>query len=613
MQSLFYRSIVALFCLVYLWLALDLAQKKSPTWDEPGHLAAGYSYWINGDHRLLTGNGVLSQRLSTLPLLWTHPAYPTREEQEAMQRDPFQIGRRFLWFMGNDGKAILFATRVPNVLVGLALGFGVLAWASALFGPNGGLLAFVLYVTCPAIIANSALLTTDIDTAALFLLATWAAWRLTERYAWPRAVTLGVSLGLLMVTKFSFPIFLGIAGILFTAGILRAKPLKVGWPGRAPDSPRESSPRLLAIALAGLEVILVAALVIWSIYGFHHSESGYALDWDGLGIGTITQRVAAFLRPVLPEPYVMDLAGFRKLVSGRGAFFHGEYSSTGFWLFFPGAFMVKTPFALLATLLIAATVLLTGNSESTVKWRAFPLAVLCGVYFACAVFSKVNIGHRHILPIYPALCVLSGAAANLVVRNRRVGLYTLGIVIPWCTIEALHVHPLELSYFNQFAGGTQNGWRWLVDSSCDWGGELPALRDWLQKNTRAGDAPPYLIYFGTAPPDYYGIKAKTIEYFFSSSAPYSQIIHQGLYCVSASALQYGSFQAPGPWREEYENLYQASSGRFLQGTDKTRRYQLRCGAPRSIQRAPDIAPLQSAAATHATGDRRRELFDLSLG
>lgn len=559
---MFYRTAVALFALFYLWLALDLARNKSATWDEPAHLAAGYSYWVNGDHRLLTSNGVLSQKISTLPLLWMRPAFPSPEEQEALHRDSIQIGRRFLYFMGNDAKAILFASRIPNVLVGLALGFGVLVWARALFGPNGGLLAFVLYATCPAIIANSALVTTDIDTAAVFFLATWASWRLSERCTWQGAAFFGFSLGLLMVTKFSFAILLGVAGILFATRLIRIKPLRIGWPESVPDSPGTPLPRLFSFAFAGLEALLVSVFVIWAIYGFHHTESGYALDWDGLGMGTITQRVASVLRPVLPEPYVMDLAGFRKLVTGRGAFLHGEYSTSGFWLFFPCAFLIKTPVPLLVTLLLAATILLTNYSDNTLKRKALPLAVLGVAYLACAVFSKVNIGHRHILPIYPAFCVLSGAAANLLVRNRRIGLCTLGIVAPWCTIEALQLHPLELSYFNQFVGGTENGWRWLVDSSCDWGGELPAFRDWLQKNTRDGSPRTYFIYFGTAPPGYYDIKAKPIEYFFSSNEIYAQVLHGGLYCISASALQYGSFQAPGPWREEYENRYQVLRADF---------------------------------------------------
>ena len=48
--------------------------------------------------------------------------------------------------------------------------------------------------------------------------------------------------------------------------------------------------------------------------------------------------------------------------------------------------------------------------------------------------------------------------------------------------ESLWRWPNYLAYFNQLAGGPSHGYRHLVDSSLDWGQDLPALNNgWLQR------------------------------------------------------------------------------------------------------------------------------------
>ena len=42
---------------------------------------------------------------------------------------------------------------------------------------------------------------------------------------------------------------------------------------------------------------------------------------------------------------------------------------------------------------------------------ATPLLALLLVYWIFALTTHLNIGHRHLLPIYPALCILAGGAA----------------------------------------------------------------------------------------------------------------------------------------------------------------------------------------------------------
>jgi len=110
------------------------------------------------------------------------------------------------------------------------------------------------------------------------------------------------------------------------------------------------------------------------------------------------------------------------------------------------------------------------------------------LYGAAAMTTSLNIGHRHILPIYPPLFVLCGACA-LYFRSLkfRAGAIVISILTCWQVAESFAVRPDYLSYFNQAAGGPEGGYRHLVDSSLDWGQDLPGLKKVADgKRSRAG-------------------------------------------------------------------------------------------------------------------------------
>jgi hypothetical protein len=76
-----------------------------------------------------------------------------------------------------------------------------------------------------------------------------------------------------------------------------------------------------------------------------------------------------------------------------------------------------------------------------------------------------------------------------------------GMTAFWAVTYAA-VYPFPLTFFNQFAGGPGNGFKYLSDSNLDWGQPLKALRSWMREH---GVAHVNLAYFGTADPAYYGI------------------------------------------------------------------------------------------------------------
>src|SRR5262249_53001632 len=115
---------------------------------------------------------------------------------------------------------------------------------------------------------------------------------------------------------------------------------------------------------------------------------------------------------------------------GHAAFLNGHFSMTGWRLFFPYTFAVKMPIATFVVMFLAIIATIsrlrqaTGRGES--RWHSirdfFPLWVLLAVYWSAAIGNHINLGNRHILPVYPPVFVLCGVAADWIDRglNSRV-------------------------------------------------------------------------------------------------------------------------------------------------------------------------------------------------
>ena len=95
--------------------------------------------------------------------------------------------------------------------------------------------------------------------------------------------------------------------------------------------------------------------------------------------------------------------------------------------------------------------------------------------------SPLNLGERHLLPTYPALLILAGAASGWF-RSEHRRFWSAAVVALLAVLgaESMAIRPHYLAYFNVLAGGPESGYRHLVDSSLDWGQDLPGLKRWLE-------------------------------------------------------------------------------------------------------------------------------------
>ena len=126
------------------------------------------------------------------------------------------------------------------------------------------------------------------------------------------------------------------------------------------------------------------------------------------------------------------------------------------------------------------------------------------VYFVLSITSAIDIGVRHILPIYPFLYVAAAATLASLSWRRAARFAMMGLGVLQIA-ECASITPHYLAFFNAASGGPGNGPRYLVDSNIDWGQDLKKLAAWLRAH---GTHSAVVLYFGNAPMPYYGIDAK---------------------------------------------------------------------------------------------------------
>jgi len=324
-------------------------------------------------------------------------------------------------------------------------------------------------------------MTTDIAVTFFALLAMYSFDRWARRPSRRWQVISGVTLGLAIAAKFSAIILLPVVGLLA---------LYAGW------RERHMATKLMALAA----IFIIGAAAVWAVYRF---------------------QVGPFDSPAItvPAPSLWDglLRVKERDEEGRMAFLLGKLSPKGWWYYFPVALAVKTPLPTLLLLLAAivsglASIYRLGKQGSLAKlgrsvWSAPGLILLPVVYLAVSMRSSLNLGYRYILPVLPFLFIVisSQFTSRPSEKARRQAAQVVGLILGvWLVAEAGLIYPNHLAYFNQAAGGPDNGYKILADSNLDWGQNLKRLKAWLDEQ-HIGQV--HLAVFTGSLPERYGIRA----------------------------------------------------------------------------------------------------------
>jgi len=500
-----YAAVLLLLCLFAQTMAH--ARAASITFDEGPHLAIGYATLRTGDFRLqpVHIHPPLANCMAAAPLLLQNDLPDPRAIPGWEIASLSAITDEIVWQYPHPRRLAL-ASRFPIILMTLLLGAVVFRWARDLFGAWAGLLALFLYAFDPNVIAHGSLVTTDTavvlwGTTALFMIARYL--RSARRRYWVGA---GIVLGLALGSKVSAVSLVPVIGLLCLVG-----PRRVAWPRRF---------------LTAAGCLSLAALVLWAVYGFE-------------------------VRPLpglpLPLPAATHVAIYRSLQEhyqlGHPSFLLGRNSDHGWWYYFPVAFALKTPLPTLLLLAVAGWQAGKWAGLQVCKFASLqmgkwgPLVLFPALYAVSTLFSSVNIGYRHLLPILPFLFIFASRLTFHVSRftfhvsriTHHVLRFTFYALLACHLAITLHLSPNYLAYFN-----LPGGYRYLVDSNLDWGQNLWQLRDWMQENEVEQV---YYAHFSPARPQVYGVSADFLppDPRAVSFAPFDPA--PGVYAIGTTVLQ----------------------------------------------------------------------------
>lgn len=537
--------IVAGLLLLLATLLFTSARQESQVFDESIHLYAGFEYWKHADFGTNPEHPPLAKMMAAIPLLSMHLKEPPQFPAPFFKIVDFTNGARFLY--GGDADAILLRARMVVALFTLALAALVYLAAAEMFSPLAGLFALGLFVFEPVMLSNGALVTTDMPLACLFFATVYAFYRFLKKPSAGRLALCAVAAGLTMIAKHSGALVLPTLLLLaLTDYLLRLAPSSIL--AEVDERPRHLNLGQLAGALAVIGV--VAYGFIWTIYGFR-----YAARPDKLVMVPTLAQYATNLKPLqhtvitffarhhlFPEAYLYGWTDILQIAGERFSFVFGHLFHTGQWFFFPGVFVIKTTLTLMILLALVPFAGVRGRR------REFLFFTIPAAFFLLvSIASVLNLGVRHILPIYPFCIVLAGGAAAALACRSKTWRVAVGALLAFTVVSSLHSYPDFLAYSNEAAGGPSNTWRLVVDSNDDWGQGLKWTKTYMDQHP-AEDC--WFNYFNfLVNPAYYGIHCKPLPSsmalrFLGSPNDIPSTISGTVYLSSIETS--GLFWGPGP-------------------------------------------------------------------
>jgi hypothetical protein len=216
---------------------------------------------------------------------------------------------------------------------------------------------------------------------------------------------------------------------------------------------------------------------------------------------------------LLPESYLYGLADVGYVVGFSHSYIFGRVYPHGVWFYFPAAFLIKSTISLLLLLLLVPFAIAFRGARYR-RELAF-LIIPAGIYFLVAVLSTLNIGIRHILPVYPFLIILAGWGSAELIRAKRKLAYAVALVLAFGIFSSLRVFPVYLAYANELWGGPANTYKYLSDSNADWGQQLKSVKEYLDERHVKNC---WFAYFAdvVVDPRYYGVPCKPLTTIASS-------------------------------------------------------------------------------------------------
>jgi hypothetical protein len=563
-----------------LMFALGIMSMKSESAivDELAHIPAAYSYDHYGDYRLNPEHPPLLKNLAGLPLQFMSLKFPVDEPSWATDvNGQWEAGWNFIYHLGNNANQILFWARLPILLMAVGFTFILYRYVRYHWGIAAGLLVTFFYTLSPNIIAHARYVTTDVGASVFIFIAIAVFLRFIHSSTSRNLIWLSLALAAANLVKFNsvilYPFLLVIAILaawanlghndrtrfrLYVGGLISASALSLIW------IYLYYLPNVMNMPGPVQEKLVRGSLV----YG------------PGLKAADILSQMShyAVLRPFVQ--YVLGiLMVFGRIQGGNITYFNENIKNGSYHLYFFELFALKTQIAFLILMTISLAVGLgalwfgrKSISAFLMRWKGslrthlaeWTFGLFAIFYFLIAVTGNLNLGIRHILPIYLPLFFVVGISIVRVMRGllktswRPWSQLLFGALVIWYGLSTILAYPSYTAYFNEFIGGGGNADNYFSDSGVDWGQDLIHLHDYVKANHIDTLA---LDYFGGGEPRYYFCDRKydASGYIVGTSDGYN-CTHSGLVLWHSSYGEYtGQYIAVSETYLENDRYYAAVS------------------------------------------------------
>jgi hypothetical protein len=449
----------------------------SNTVDEPFHIASAVAMYDAEKETSGVEQPPLTRVVSGLPLYLRGVRLPPNMVNTTVvsMRDAYLQGTQILFHSNLSYWQVLRTARLGMLifpLIALLYLYLLAAWIGNEFVAA---MSVVFFSLDPAFIGHSAFVGNDVAACTGYLAATYHGLRWVMLGSLRRAAAMGIALGAAIAAKFSC-IFV-LPALVF---LMMLQPLS-GYQGEWPKTLRAYFRRWPSVGQMAV-VAIVAFVTLWGTYFFNVDRMSNQSMFDDAQ-SSFLHLPSRIRNAEVPMPS-FEL-GMMKLVShnkSNNGYLNGRFSDSGWWYYFPEAIALKEPIALLAGLLVAG-LLLFMPGRGAGWWSIAAILIPPAVFLAAAMTAHIDIGIRHVLPVFPFLYLF---VCFQLIRAGAKGLAFLAVLILTAIIESAWIAPNYVESFNLIAGGPAQGPKYLIDSNIDWGLDVAQLADWLHSDQARG-------------------------------------------------------------------------------------------------------------------------------
>ncbi|MCD6422582.1 MAG: glycosyltransferase family 39 protein [Elusimicrobia bacterium] len=481
-----FNAYLCFFLCLFILLGSISIIEKSPTFDEPLHLADGIANFKFLKFRFGIEHPPFLRLMAALPSFFYELKFPAskeliRKKSEVKIKNwspvkDFTFAKRFFYLFNPDKtEALFFLGRFAILLLGIPLFFVIERWTKHLYGERRALITLILLALTPNILAHARLITTDFGSSVFIVCGAYFLWKFTGNLRKKHFLLSAFFWGLALVSKYSaifFFIVFHITAFFYT----------------------KSKKKFFYFFLLEIPVLV---FMINACFFFTEPVGRNFFRDENLSFipGYARIPVLFFSKFLLiPEIYTRGIFySFYHSLRGHGTYLIGRYSNLGWWYYFPLAFLIKSTTTFLFLFVLS---ILSLKKRKLSKDEIF--FIIPSVLFLLFMMkSHLNIGVRHILILWMFGAVFCARSGVFIRKKFIIFVYVFAL------FENLFVFPHYISQINLFLGGPKKGYKYLADSNLDWGQDLKILSKWWKRQKR-----PLLIlsYFGTGEPFFYGME-----------------------------------------------------------------------------------------------------------